>query len=66
MKKFNTELDKDLFRGNFCYEIKVFHKNGKLKRNLSYSSSFTIDEIYKDIHKQYKNKDIFINLEIES
>jgi len=51
--KFNTLLDRDIAGSKLSYDVTVYHKNGKVAHRYNYSSSFTIQEIYKE-----KNKDI--------
>ena len=59
---FNTMLEKDIFRGHYYFDISVRHNNQNEFRRLSYSMSFTLDEIYKELKNKYKNKLYYIEL----
>lgn len=59
---FTTELEKDLARQHLTYNVIIFNKNRKVYKTYGFSSSFSIDEIYKKTKEKYKNK--IIKLEI--
>ena len=63
MKAFNTTLDKRCFRSDFNYHVEVRNKNDKVFRTIQYSMSFSIDEIYTILHREYHNKLFFIKLD---
>jgi hypothetical protein len=56
----NTLLEKDLAKKHISINVDVFHNNDKPLTSISYSQSFSIDEIYKHLQTKYKNKKCYI------
>jgi hypothetical protein len=56
MENFNTELDFYLVKSSFFYRVNVLNKKKTLFKELTFSSSFTLEEIYEYLKKEYPNK----------
>ena len=63
VSNFNSKLEKDLFRGSFQFNVSILRK-GKRICQWIFSSSYTIDEIYKILKKKYPNAKFKIELKL--
>jgi len=55
-KTFNSILEKDIAKHIVVIDVQIFHKNGKPMKFYSFSQSFSIDEIYKEMNERHPNK----------